>query len=64
MFQHNNTVHQLAPTCRSAFNVKGEILHSFAGLDFHYLYRELPTKVREKMIAKLQATVVILIDER
>jgi hypothetical protein len=53
MFQHTNPVHVLAPTCIADFNIKGEKLHSFFGLDIHDLYRELPTKIRDKMIAKV-----------
>jgi len=64
MFQNNNAVHVLAPTGTAAFNIKGETLHTFAGLDWHDLYKELSDKSKEKMIEKLQATVAIFIDER
>jgi hypothetical protein len=33
MFGDNDVVHILAPTCIAAFNVIGETLHRFAGID-------------------------------
>jgi signal recognition particle GTPase len=33
MFGDNNVVHVLSPTCIAAFNVLGETLHRFAGID-------------------------------
>jgi hypothetical protein len=64
MFEYNNAVHVLPPTGIAGFDIQWETYHSFAGLDVHDLCIESPNKLRNKMIAKLQATVAILIGER
>jgi hypothetical protein len=41
MFNDNDVVHVTAPTGMAAFNVLGETLHQFAGLDWQNMTKEM-----------------------
>ena len=48
----------------AAFNVLGETLHRFAGLDWQNMKKEMSKKTQEQLQKKLQNTIAILMDER
>jgi hypothetical protein len=48
----------------ASFNVLGETLHRFAGLDLRNTKKGMTNRTMEKLQKKLQNTVVILMDER
>jgi hypothetical protein len=64
MFDDNDVVHGVAPTGMSAFNVLGETLHRFAGLDWRNMKKGMTNSIMEKLQKKLQNTVAIMMDER
>jgi hypothetical protein len=64
MFDDNDVVHVVAPIGMSAFNVLGETLHRFAGLDWWNMKKGMTNSTMEKLQKKLQNTVAILMDER
>jgi hypothetical protein len=56
--------HVVAPTGMAAFNVLGETLHRFAGLDWRNTKKGMTNNTMEKLQKKLQNTVAIMMDER
>jgi hypothetical protein len=64
MFDDNDVVHVVAPTGMAAFNVLGETLHRFVGLDWRNMKKGMTNSTMEKLKKKLQNTVAILMDER
>jgi hypothetical protein len=63
MFDDNDVVHVVAPTVMAAFNILGETLHRFAGLDWRNMKKGLTNSTMEKLQNKLQNTVAIMMDE-
>jgi hypothetical protein len=64
MFDDNDVVRVVAPTGMSAFNVLGETLHRFSGLDWWNMKKGMTNSTMEKLQKKLQNTVAIMMDER
>jgi hypothetical protein len=64
MFDDNDVVQVVAPTGMSAFNVLGETLHRFAGIDWQNMKKGMTNSTMEKLQKKLQNTVAIMMDER
>jgi hypothetical protein len=64
MFDDNDVVHDVAPTGIAAFNVLGETIHRFAGLDWRNTKIGMTNSTMEKLQKKLQNTVAIMMDER
>jgi hypothetical protein len=64
MIDDNYVVHVVAPTGMTAFNVLGETLHRFAGLEWPNMKKGMINSTKEKLQKKLQNTVAILMDER
>jgi hypothetical protein len=65
MFDDDDVVHVVRPTGMAAFNVLGETLHIFAGLDWWNTKKRMTkNSTMEKLEKKLQNKVVILMDER
>jgi hypothetical protein len=64
MFDDNDVVHVVAPTGMATFNVLGETLHRFAGLDWQNMKKGMTNITMEKLQKKLQSTVAIMMDER
>jgi hypothetical protein len=60
MFDDNDVVHAVFPTGMSAFNVLGETLHMFAGLDWRNMKKGMTNSTMEKLQKKLQNTVAIM----
>jgi hypothetical protein len=60
----DNVVHVVAPTGMAAFNVLGETLHRFAGLDWRNMKKRMINSTMEKLQKKLQNTIAIMMDER
>jgi hypothetical protein len=64
MFDDSDVVHVIAPTGMAAFNVLGETLHRFAGIDWKNLEKGVSGPTKERLRKKLQNTIAILLDER
>jgi hypothetical protein len=64
MFDDNDVVHVVAPTGMAAFNVLGETLHRFAGLNWQNMKKVMTNSTMEKLHKKLQNTFLIMMDER
>jgi hypothetical protein len=64
IFDDNDVVHVVAPTRMAAFNVLGETLHRFVGLDWRNMKKGMTKSTMEKLQKKLQNTVAIMMDER
>jgi hypothetical protein len=64
MFDDNYVIHVVAPTGIEAFNVLGETLHRFVGLDWRNMKKGMTNSTMEKFQKKLQNTVAIMMDER
>jgi Cdc6-like AAA superfamily ATPase len=60
MFDNNYVVHVVAPTGMAAYNVLGETLHKFSGLD----WQNMTKMTQEQLKKKIQNTIAILMDER
>jgi hypothetical protein len=63
-FDYNDVVHVVAPTGMEAFNVLGETLHRFSGLDWRNTKKGITNSTMEKLQKKLQKTVAIMMDKR
>jgi hypothetical protein len=64
MFDDNGVVHVVASTVMTSFNVLGETLDMFAGLDWRNTKKGMTNSTMEKLQNKLQNTVAIIMDER
>jgi hypothetical protein len=64
MFDDNYVVRVTAPTGMAAFNILGETLHIFVGLDWRNMKKGMTNRTMDKLQKKLQNMVVILMDER
>jgi hypothetical protein len=64
MFDDNDVAHVVAPIGMAAFNVLGETLHRFAGLDWRNMKKGMTNSTIEKLQKKLQNTIAIMMDER
>jgi hypothetical protein len=64
MFEDNDVFHVVAPTRMDAFNVLGETLHRFAGLDWQNMTKYMTKRTQEQQQRKLQNTIAISMDER
>jgi hypothetical protein len=53
MFDDNYVVHVVASTGMAAFNVLGETLHRFAGLDWRNMKKGMTKSTMEKLQKKL-----------
>jgi hypothetical protein len=63
MFDDNDVFHVVAPTGMAAFNVLGETLHRFAGLDWRNMKKGMTNSTMEKLQKTLRNTVAIMMDE-
>jgi hypothetical protein len=64
MLDDSDGVHVVAPTGMAAFNVLGETLHRFVGLDWRNMKKGMTNSTMDKLQKKLQNTVAIMMDER
>jgi hypothetical protein len=64
MFDDSDVVHVTAPSGMSAFNVFGETLDRFAGLDYRNTKKDMTQKTEQQLEKNLQNTIAILTDER
>jgi hypothetical protein len=64
MFDDNDVVHVVATTGMAVFNVLGETLHRFVGLDWRNMKKGMTNSNMEKLQKQLQNTVAILMDEK
>jgi hypothetical protein len=64
MFGDNDVVHILAPPGIAAFNVLGETLHRFAGIDWKNPRKGMSYWKVQDIQKILQTTITLLVDER
>jgi hypothetical protein len=63
IFGDNDVVHVLAPTGIAAFNVLGETLHRFAGIDWKNPRKGMSNCKVQDLQKRLQTTIALLVDE-
>jgi hypothetical protein len=63
IFDDNDMVHVVASTGMAAFNVLGETLHRFSGLDWKNMKNKMTKRTQEQLQKKLQNTIAIMMDD-